>query len=106
MTIISDLILKESILIRETEKTLLDLFSKGKLNGTVHTCIGQEYTGALLSKITDYNDVVFSNHRGHGHYIGKTNDVEGLLLEVIGSELGIVGGIGGSQHLYNKKGFF
>jgi 2-oxoisovalerate dehydrogenase E1 component len=48
MTINSDLILKESILIRETEKTLLDLFSKGKLNGTVHTCIGQEYIGALL----------------------------------------------------------
>ena len=102
----SDLILKKSILIRETEKTLLDLFSKGKLNGTVHTCIGQEYVGALLSKILDHEDVVFSNHRGHGHYIGKTDDVEGLLMEVMGSETGVVGGIGGSQHLYNKKGFF
>ena len=106
MTISSDLILKKSILIRETEKTLLDLFSKGKLNGTVHTCIGQEYTGALLSKVINSNDVVFSNHRGHGHYIGKTDDVEGLILEVMGSESGAVGGIGGSQHLYNKKGFF
>ncbi len=106
MTISSDLILKESILIRETEKTLLDLFSKGKLNGTVHTSIGQEYIGALLSKVIGYNDVVFSNHRSHAHYIGKTNDVEGLLLEVMGSESGIVGGVGGSQHLYNKKGFF
>ena len=85
MTISSDLILKKSILIRETEKTLLDLFSKGKLNGTVHTCIGQEYTGALLSKVTNSNDVVFSNHRGHGHYIGKTDDVEGLILGVMGS---------------------
>ncbi len=106
MTISSDLILKESILIRETEKTLLDLFSKGKLNGTVHTSIGQEYIGALLSKVIGYKDVVFSNHRSHAHYIGKTNDVEGLLLEVMGSESGIVGGVGGSQHLYNKKGFF
>lgn len=106
MTISSDLILKKSILIRETEKTLLDLFSKGKLNGTVHTCIGQEYIGALLSKVTNSDDVVFSNHRGHGHYIGKTDDVEGLILEVMGSESGVVGGVGGSQHLYNKKGFF
>ena len=106
MTISSDLILKKSILIRETEKTLLDLFSKGKSNGTVHTCIGQEYIGALLSKVTNSNDVVFSNHRGHGHYIGKTDDVEGLILEVMGSALGAVGGVGGSQHLYNKKGFF
>ncbi len=106
MTISSDLILKESILIRETEKTLLDLFSKGKLNGTIHTCIGQEYIGALLPQVINSNDVVFSNHRSHGHYIGKTDDVEGLLLEVMGSELGAVGGIGGTQHLYNKKGFF
>ena len=106
MTISSDLILKESILIRETEKTLLDLFSKGKLNGTIHTCIGQEYIGALLPQVINSNDVVFSNHRSHGHYIGKTDDVEGLILEVMGSELGAVGGIGGTQHLYNKKGFF
>ena len=106
MAINSDLIFKESILIRETEKTLLDLFSKGKLNGTIHTCIGQEYIGALLPQVINSNDVVFSNHRGHGHYIGKTNDVEGLLLEVMGSESGAVGGVGGTQHLYNKKGFF
>ena len=106
MAINSDLIFKESILIRETEKTLLDLFSKGKLNGTIHTCVGQEYIGALLPQVINSNDVVFSNHRGHGHYIGKTNDVEGLLLEVMGSESGAVGGVGGTQHLYNKKGFF
>ncbi len=97
---------KKSILIRETEQTLLDLFSKGKLNGTVHTCIGQEYNGAILHFLAKKRDTVFSNHRGHGHYIGKTDDVEGLLLEVMGDKKGIVGGIGGSQHLYNEQGFF
>ena len=97
---------KQALLIRAVEKRLLDLFSQGKLFGTVHTCIGQEYIGALLSKVTNSDDVVFSNHRGHGHYIGKTDDVEGLILEVMGSESGVVGGVGGSQHLYNKKGFF
>jgi len=100
------LFFKKSILIRETEQALLDLFSKGKLNGTVHTCIGQEYNGAILHFLTKKKDIVFSNHRGHGHYIGKTDDVEGLLLEVMGDKKGIVGGIGGSQHLYNEQGFF
>ena len=99
-------ILKKAILIRETEETLLDLFSKGRLNGTVHTCIGQEYMGALLSEILTEGDVVFSNHRCHGHYIGRTDDVEGLLLEVMGSSLGAVSGVGGSQHLYHEKGFY
>ena len=46
---------KKSILIRETEQALLDLFSKGKLNGTVHTCIGQEYNGAILHFLAKKN---------------------------------------------------
>ena len=99
-------ILKKAILIRETEETLLELFSKGRLNGTVHTCIGQEYAGALLPEILNKGDVVFSNHRCHGHYIGRTDDVEGLLLEVMGSSLGAVSGLGGSQHLYHEDGFY
>ena len=99
-------VLKKSILIRETEEALLDLFSKGRLNGTVHTCIGQEYIGALLPEIIIKGDVVFSNHRCHGHYIGRTDDVEGLLLEVMGSSLGAVSGVGGSQHLYHENGFY
>lgn len=99
-------VLKNAILIRETEETLLNLFAKGRLNGTIHTCIGQEYTGSLLSLVLNKGDVVFSNHRCHGHYIGRTNDVEGLLLEVMGSSLGTVSGIGGSQHLYHKDGFY
>ena len=99
-------VLKKSILIRETEETLLDLFSKGRLNGTVHTCIGQEYIGALLPEIIIKGDVVFSNHRCHGHYIGRTDDVEGLILEVMGSSLGTVSGVGGSQHLYHENGFY
>ena len=99
-------VLKKAILIRETEEALLDLFSKGRLNGTVHTCIGQEYIGALLPEIIIKGDVVFSNHRCHGHYIGRTDDVEGLLLEVMGSSLGAVSGVGGSQHLYHENGFY
>ena len=37
------------ILIREVEERLLELFSQGKLFGTVHTCIGQEWTGVAIS---------------------------------------------------------
>ena len=28
--------------IRETESFLLSLFSRGEMNGTIHTCVGQE----------------------------------------------------------------
>ena len=35
----------QAILIRSVEERLLTLFAEGKLFGTVHTCIGQEWTG-------------------------------------------------------------
>ena len=46
-------------------------------------------------------DVAFSNHRCHGHYLAFTDDVDGLLGEVMGRVTGVCGGKGGSQHLCN-----
>ncbi len=92
--------------IRLFEELLLKLFSEGKLNGTVHTCIGQEVISAIVSCYLSTNDVIFSNHRGHGHYIAATNDIMGLLAEVMGKETGCSGGYGGSQHLYKEGKFY
>jgi 2-oxoisovalerate dehydrogenase E1 component len=92
-----------AIRIRCVEEALLNLYSQGKLNGTVHTCIGQEFTGVAISKFLLENDFVLSNHRGHGHYIARTSDIEGLFSELMGKVSGCSGGIGGSQHLYNSN---
>ena len=86
-------------LIRGVEQRLLDLFAQGKLFGTVHTCIGQEWTGVAVSESLIDGDVVFSNHRGHGHYLARTDDVDGLIAEVMGKQSGMCGGRGGSQHM-------
>jgi 2-oxoisovalerate dehydrogenase E1 component len=95
--------IKKAILIREVENSFLTLFGQGKLNGTVHTCIGQEFTGVFVSKYLTEDDHMVTNHRGHGHYISKTGDVKGLVAELLGKEIGCSGGMGGSQHLYNKN---
>jgi TPP-dependent pyruvate/acetoin dehydrogenase alpha subunit len=88
------------VLIRRVEETLLELFSAGKLVGTTHTCIGQEADAVgVVSALEPDRDVVFSNHRCHGHYLAFTGDVEGLLAEVMGRATGACGGKGGSQHL-------
>ena len=55
-------IYEEALKIRFFEKKLLDLFDKGLLNGTTHTCIGQEIIPVILSKYLNSNDSVFSNH--------------------------------------------
>ncbi len=87
-------------LIRETEQTLLRMFSDGLLSGTTHTCIGQEICQmSVVRALTEPGDVVFSNHRNHGHFLTYSGKFQGLLEEVMGREGGVCGGIGGSQHL-------
>jgi TPP-dependent pyruvate/acetoin dehydrogenase alpha subunit len=86
--------------IRRFEETLLDLFAQGKLVGTTHTYIGQEANAVgIIDHLDPERDVVFSNHRCHGHYLAFTNDDFGLLCEVMGKATGVCGGKGGSQHL-------
>ena len=79
---------------------LLELFSLGKLDGTTHTYIGQEANAVgVIDHLEPGRDVIVSNHRCHGHYLAFTDDVDGLLGEVMGRESGVCGGKGGSQHL-------
>ncbi len=91
--------------IRAVEQKLLALFSEGKLFGTVHTCIGQEFSGVAVADALKPGDLVFSNHRCHGHFLARTGKVEGLIAEVMGKRSGVCGGRGGSQHLC-ADGFF
>jgi 2-oxoisovalerate dehydrogenase E1 component len=98
-------LLAQALTIRRTEERLLSLFAGGRISGTVHTCIGQEWTGVAVADALRPGDFVFSNHRCHGHYLARTGDVEGLVAEIMGRRTGVCGGKGGSQHLC-KDGFF
>ena len=100
---IENIFYKQALLIRRTEDTFIELFSKGKLNGTVHTCNGQEFSAVALCNYLQKQDIIFSNHRCHGHYIARTGDVEGLIAELMGKQTGVCGGIGSSQHLCNDN---
>jgi len=88
--------------IRKIEEFFLEMFKLGKISGTVHTCVGQEFSGVFAAKNSIQGDYVVSNHRGHGHYLSFTDDVLGLVGELLGHPKGCSKGIGGSQHLYNQ----
>lgn len=90
------------LLIRHFEKALLDLFATGEVSGTTHTCLGQEYIPVALSPLLR-DAFVFSNHRGHGHYLAQTGDPEGLLAEILGRQGAPCHGVGGSQHLHRDN---
>ncbi|GIJ24289.1 thiamine pyrophosphate-dependent dehydrogenase E1 component subunit alpha [Micromonospora lutea] len=100
---LSDADLSSMLLIRHFEKNLLKLFEQGFLHGTTHTCLGQEYVPVTVTSLLGDADHVFSNHRGHGHYLARYADAEGLLAELLGRAGAVCGGVGGSQHLLRER---
>ena len=97
--------ISKALTIRFTEERLLELFGEGRLSGTIHTCIGQEFVGVSVSRCLNEKDYVFSNHRCHGHFIARYNNLEGLIAEIMGRVTGVCSGIGGSQHLQQDRFF-
>lgn len=87
-------------LIRGFERSLLDLFTAGRLDGTTHTCLGQEANAvAVLNALDRERDTVWSNHRCHGHFLAYCGNAYRLYAEILGRRTGVCGGRGGSQHL-------
>jgi TPP-dependent pyruvate/acetoin dehydrogenase alpha subunit len=86
--------------IRGFEQMLLEQFALGRVAGTTHTCIGQEIAAVAVTAALDRErDCVFSNHRGHGHFLAYCGELFPLLAEIFGRPDGVCGGRGGSQHL-------
>jgi TPP-dependent pyruvate/acetoin dehydrogenase alpha subunit len=86
--------------IRRFEDTVLDNFPKGLFFGTTHTYLGQEADAVGVLCHRQEGDVVFSNHRCHGHYLAYGGDLHRLFAELMGRATGVSGGRGGSQHLH------
>jgi TPP-dependent pyruvate/acetoin dehydrogenase alpha subunit len=99
-----DSYLELMLLVRRTEEKLLELFAQGKLSGTTHTSIGQESCSVgVVSALDRQKDIIFSNHRCHGHFIVYAGTPEPLLAEVMGKCTGMCCGIGGSQHVHYRS---
>ncbi|MBA2662004.1 MAG: thiamine pyrophosphate-dependent dehydrogenase E1 component subunit alpha [Bradymonadaceae bacterium] len=90
-------------LIRNFEERLLDLFEAGELFGTTHCYIGQEANAAGIINHLGVDDIVFSNHRCHGHFLTYADRPDLLMGELMGRASGLVGGRGGSQHICHSN---
>lgn len=86
--------------VRVTEQLILDLFGRGLLSGTTHTCLGQELCQmSVVRSLNHPDDIVLSNHRNHGHFLTYSGNALGLVAEIMGREAGVCRGYGGSQHM-------
>ncbi len=92
-------------LIRRFEEKVLAGFSEGVFSGTTHTYLGQEANAVGVLAHLRSEDLVFSNHRCHGHFLAYGGDPRGLFAELMGRATGVCGGRGGSQHLH-WRGFY
>jgi 2-oxoisovalerate dehydrogenase E1 component len=95
--------IKTALTVRAVESELYELFGKGKLHGTIHTCIGQEFSGVIVGKHLRPGDFITSNHRCHGHFIAASGNWRGLVDELVGNREGVCAGIGSSQHLWAEN---
>jgi acetoin:2,6-dichlorophenolindophenol oxidoreductase subunit alpha len=86
--------------IRRFEETVLENFPKGLFFGTTHTYLGQEADAVGVLGSLQEADIVFSNHRCHGHFLAYGGDPRALFAELMGRATGVCGGRGGSQHLH------
>jgi len=85
--------------IRLVEESVLKLFGEGIIPGTTHTCQGQEAVCVGIAAATRPTDTVACTYRGHGMALALGATREAVLGEILGRQIGCMGGLGGSMHL-------
>ena len=97
-------LLRQMYTIRAFEEKAEQLYTLGKIHGTMHLSIGMEASavGAIAALRPD--DLILSTHRGHGHCIAKGADLNRMVAEFMGKEAGYCRGRGGSMHIADVEG--
>lgn len=95
--------LKKMVTIRTVENLLAENFKKKNKSFFLHLSIGQEASAAGVCLALTKNDLVFGNHRSHGHYLGKGGNLEKMIFEIFGDKRGCCKGVGGSMHMLDRN---
>src|SRR5215510_3619069 len=83
---------RQMLAIRRMEEAAAKAYSQGgKIGGFLHLIIGQEAV------------CVGATYREHGHAYAKGVSARAILAELYGKKTGLVKGLGGSMHLFDKK---
>jgi pyruvate dehydrogenase E1 component alpha subunit len=89
--------------IRAFEEKAAQLFSLGKVHGTMHLSTGQEASAVGAVSALRPDDFMTSTHRGHGQCIAKDAEPKLMMAEFLGKETGYCRGRGGSMHIADVK---
>lgn len=91
--------------IRMVEKAIADNYNNEvrEMHTPIHLYDGQEAVAAGVCSQLTREDVIFSNHRCHGHYLAKGGDLNRMIAELHNRRNGCCKGRGGSMHLMDKE---
>ncbi len=89
--------------IRNVELRIESLYHLDEMKTPIHLCIGQEAVAVGVCSVLRKDDLISSNHRGHGHYLAKGGNLQAMIAELYCRETGCSKGRGGSMHLIDTS---
>ncbi|WP_424967864.1 MULTISPECIES: thiamine pyrophosphate-dependent dehydrogenase E1 component subunit alpha [unclassified Dinoroseobacter] len=86
--------------VRSFEERVGELFVRGQSAGSMlHLSIGEESTAVGVCAAMEEGDTFTTHHRGHGIFLARGADPNGMMAEIAGKESGYCRGKGGSMHI-------
>ena len=80
--------------VRKFEQRAMEGGLKGEIKGNIHVCLGEEGAVVGANMALEPTDYITASHRGHGHCVMKSDDLEHTLAELYGKESGFCHGRG------------
>jgi TPP-dependent pyruvate/acetoin dehydrogenase alpha subunit/pyruvate/2-oxoglutarate/acetoin dehydrogenase E1 component len=93
----------EMLRIRRVEERIAERYDEEKMKCPTHLSTGQEAVAVGVCDHLTREDIIFSTHRCHAHYLAKGGDLNRMIAEMYGKETGCAHGRGGSMHLIDVE---
>lgn len=90
---------KELLKVRIAELMLAERYKAQEMRTPTHFGVGQEAIAVGVCAALSIDDVVYSHHRSHNHFLAKGGSIYRLAAELFGRVTGCSKGRGGSVHL-------
>jgi pyruvate dehydrogenase E1 component alpha subunit len=93
---------REMLRIRRFEETAARSYTRGKISGFLHLYIGQEAIAVGTHLAMRPGDRIVATYRDHGFALAQGCDANACMAEMYGKKTGLVGGVGGSMHFFDR----
>ena len=97
---------REMVMIREFEEQAAHGFTRNRIGGYFHTCIGQEASVVGLVSALKNQDYLIASYREHGHALARGCTPREVMSELYGRSTGSSKGKGGSMHIFDAPRHF